>query len=207
MSQLFQIHPDNPQQRLLNTASDMVQAGGVAVYPTDSTYAIGCQMGDKRAIDRLRLIRQLGKKHEFTLVCQDLSAIATYAKVSNAAYRFLKAHTPGPYTFILQATHEVPRRLQNPKRKSIGIRVPDNAILKGLLETLGEPMISTTLMLPGDDMALTDPYEAQALLSNQVDLVIDGGYCGYEETTVVDLIDDIPVVVREGLGPIDGFGR
>jgi len=203
MSQFFQIHPDNPQQRLIDKAVEIINGGGVIVYPTDSSYALGCCLGDKAAMERIRSIRQVDAKHNFTLVCRDLSEIALYAKVENSTYRLIKNHTPGPYTFILKATKEVPRRLQNPKRKTIGLRVPDNRIAQTLLETLGEPLMSSTLILPGDDMPLTDPYDIRDTLEHSLDLVIDGGYCGFEPTTVVEFTDDVPVVVRQGLGSMD----
>ncbi|HEC19281.1 MAG TPA: threonylcarbamoyl-AMP synthase [Gammaproteobacteria bacterium] len=200
MSQFFQIHPENPQQRLIDKAVEIIRRGGVIAYPTDSGYALGCHLGDKAAMERIRNIRQVDAKHNFTLVCRDLSEIALYARVENNAYRLIKNHTPGPYTFILKATKEVPRRLQHPKRKTIGLRVPDNRIAQMLLETLGEPLMSSTLILPGDDMPLTDPYDIRDTLEHAVDLVIDGGYCGFEPTTVVDLTGDEPVVLRQGLG-------
>ncbi len=205
MSQFFQIHPDNPQPRLIDKAVEIIRQGGVIVYPTDSGYALGCLMGDKAAQERIRCIRQVDDKHNFTLVCRDLSELATYAKVGNSAYRLIKNLTPGAYTFVLVATREVPRRLQNPKRKTIGLRVPDNRIAQMLLETLGEPLMSSTLILPGDDMPLTDPYDIRDTLEHSLDLVIDGGYCGFEPTTVVDLTGDAPVVLREGLGDIGVF--
>jgi len=203
MSQFFQIHPDNPQQRLIDKAVEIINGGGVIVYPTDSGYALGCHLGDKAAMERIRSIRQVDAKHNFTLVCRDLSEIALYAKVENSVYRLIKNHTPGPYTFILKATKEVPRRLQNPKRKTIGLRVPDNRIAQTLLETLSEPLMSSTLILPGDDMPLTDPYDIRDTLEHSLDLVIDGGYCGFEPTTVVEFTDDVPVVVRRGQGSVD----
>ncbi|NOX76078.1 MAG: threonylcarbamoyl-AMP synthase [Gammaproteobacteria bacterium] len=205
MSQFFQIHPDDPQQRLIDKAVEIINGGGVIVYPTDSGYALGCHIGDKAAMERIRTIRQVDAKHNFTLVCRDLSEIALYAKVENSAYRLIKSHTPGPYTFILKATKEVPRRLQNPKRKTIGLRVPDNRIAQSLLETLGEPLMSSTLILPGDDMPLTNPYDIRATLEHALDLVIDGGYCGFEPTTVVELTEDEPVVVRRGQGAVEVF--
>ncbi len=205
MSQFFQIHPDNPQPRLIDKAVEIIRQGGVIVYPTDSGYALGCHLGDKTAQERIRRIRQVDDKHNFTLVCRDLSELATYAKVDNTAYRLIKSLTPGPYTFILVATREVPRRLQNPKRKTIGLRVPDNRVAQALLETLGEPLMSSTLMLPGDDMPLTDPYDIRDTLEHSLDLIIDGGYCGFEPTTVVDLTGDAPVVLREGLGDVSVF--
>ena len=200
MSQFFQIHPENPQARLIRQAVEVVRGGGVIVYPTDSGYAFGCLIGDKDALERIRAIRRLDDNHHFTLVCRDLSEIATYAKVENSIYRLLKAVTPGPYTFILPATREVPRRLQHPKRKTIGIRVPDNAIAQALLAELGEPMMSTTLILPGNTLPESDPYEIRQLLERQVDLIIDGGYGSQEVTTMVDLEGETPVVLREGLG-------
>ncbi len=203
MSQFLQIHPDNPQARLIQRAVEIIQGGGVIVYPTDSGYALGCHIGDKQAMERIRAIRKLDDKHHFTLVCRDLSELSVYAKVGNVAYRLIKNLTPGPYTFILLATREVPRRLQHAKRKTIGLRVPDNAIAQQLLETLGEPIMSTTLIMPGDDMPLTDPYDIRHLLEHSVDLVIDGGYCGIEPTTVLDLVSDEPEVVRYGQGNVD----
>ncbi len=202
MAQYFQLHPENPQPRLVNQAVSILAEGGLAVYPTDSGYALGCQMGNKAAQDRIRRLRQLDDKHNFTLVCRDLSEISVYAKVSNPAFRLMKGITPGAYTFILKATHEVPRRLQNPRRKTIGIRVPDNTIAQVLLDALGEPLMSSTLTLPGEQMPMTDAEEIRERLGNHVDLVIDGGYCGYEPTTVVDLMGDVPVVVREGKGDL-----
>lgn len=205
MSQFLQIHPDNPQQRLIQRAVEIIREGGVIVYPTDSGYALGCHIGDKHAIERIRAIRRLDDKHHFTLVCRDLSELSVYAKVSNVAYRLIKSLTPGPYTFLLLATREVPRRMQHPKRKTIGLRVPDNVIAQRLLEALGEPMMSTTLIMPGDDMPLTDPYDIRQTLEHSVDLVIDGGYCGIEQTTVVDLVSDEPEIVRYGKGDVQAF--
>lgn len=201
MSQFFQIHPDNPQQRLINQAVQMLSEGAVIVYPTDSAYALGCHIGDKKALDRIRRIRDVDNRHNFTLVCRDLSEISTYAKLTNnSLYRSLNAHTPGPYTFILNATSEVPRRLMHPKRRTIGIRVPSNPIAQMLLDGHREPIMSSTLILPGDDMPLTDPYDIRDLLEHQVDLIIDGGYCGLEPTTVVDMTDEVPVIIRRGQG-------
>jgi tRNA threonylcarbamoyl adenosine modification protein (Sua5/YciO/YrdC/YwlC family) len=205
MSQFFAIHPETPQLRLVRQAVDIIRRGGVVVYPTDSAYALGCHIGDKKALDRIRQIRRLDKNHNFTLVCRDLSELATYAKVDNQLYRSIKAHTPGPYTFILEATAEVPRRVMHPKRKTIGLRVPDNAIALALLEELNEPIMSTTLHMPGDEYPLTDPYDIRDLLERQVDLIIDGGYCGMESTTVVDMSGDDVVVLREGMGAPDDF--
>lgn len=205
MSQFFQIHPDNPQPRLIKQAVDMVRQGAVIVYPTDSAYALGCQVGDKKAMDEIRRIRRVGDKHNFTLVCRDLSEIAIYAKVDNTVYRSLKAHTPGAYTFILEATREVPRRLMHPKRHTIGIRIPDNRIVQALLQELGEPLMSSTLIMAGDDMPLTDAEDIRELLEKQVDLIIDGGNCGLEPTTVVDMSDKVPVVLRAGKGDPSPF--
>ncbi len=205
MSRFLQIHPVNPQPRLIMQAVEQLRSGAVLVYPTDSSYALGCQLGDKAAAERIRHIRQTDRHHNFTLVCRDLSEIATYAKVDNQRYRLLKAATPGPFTFILQATHEVPRRLQHPRRKTIGIRVPDNVIALALLAELGEPIMSCTLMLPGDDWPLHDPEDIEERLRNQVDLIIDGGPGRREPTTVIDLTDHVPCLIRQGLGDASPF--
>lgn len=205
MSQFFQIHPDNPQGRLINHSVEIINKGGLAVYPTDCAYALGCHIGDKAAVKRMRQIRQLDDKHNFTLVCRDLSELATYAKVDNTTYRLLKACTPGAYTFILRASSEVPRRLLHPKRRTIGLRIPDHNITRDLLNVLGEPLMSTSLIMPGDEYPLTEPYDIRSTLEHQVDLVIDGGYCGMEATTVVNLIDDVPVVMRAGVGDTSPF--
>jgi tRNA threonylcarbamoyl adenosine modification protein (Sua5/YciO/YrdC/YwlC family) len=206
MSQFFQIHPDNPQVRLIRQAADMLQEGAVIVYPTDSAYALGCHLGDKKAIDRIRQIRRVDDKHNFTLICRDLSEISTYAKLgNNTLYRLLNAHTPGPYTFILKATSEVPRRLLHPKRRTIGIRVPSNPIAHMLLDAHREPIMSSTLILPGEVMPMTDPYDIRDVLQHQVDLVIDGGYCGIEPSTVIDMTEDVPRVVRVGQGDPSPF--
>ncbi|MFT6311378.1 MAG: tRNA threonylcarbamoyl adenosine modification protein (Sua5/YciO/YrdC/YwlC family) [Porticoccus sp.] len=205
MSQFFSIHPDNPQQRLIRQAADIIKDGGVIAYPTDSAYALGCHMGDKKAMDRIRRIRRLDDSHNFTLVCRDLSEISTYAKFGNAVYRLLKAHTPGPYTFILPATSEVPKRLMQAKRKTIGIRVPENPITLGLLDELGEPMMSVTLIMPDEELPLTDPWEIRETLEYEVDLVIDGGFCGFEATSVIAFEDDVPLVMREGKGSVEDF--
>lgn len=205
MSQFFQIHPENPQQRLINQAVEIIHKGGVVVYPTDCAYALGCHLGDKAALEKIKRIRQLDDKHNFTLVCRDLSEISTYAKVDNTSYRLLKAHTPGAYTFILKATSEVPRRLLHPKRRTIGIRIPDNEIVLALTEALGEPIMSTSLIMPGEDMPLMDPYEIREILQHHVDLVIDGGYCGMEATSVINLVDEIPEIVRQGAGDVSDF--
>jgi tRNA threonylcarbamoyl adenosine modification protein (Sua5/YciO/YrdC/YwlC family) len=205
MSQFFSIHPDNPQQRLVRQAVDIINAGGVIAYPTDSAYALGCHMGDKKAMARIRRIRRLDDSHNFTLVCRDLSEISTYAKFGNVVYRLLKAHTPGAYTFILPATSEVPKRLMQAKRKTIGIRVPENAVTQCLLDALGEPLMSVTLIMPGEELPLTDPWEMRETLEHEVDLVIDGGFCGFEATSVIAFEDDVPVVVREGKGSVEDF--
>lgn len=207
MSEYFQIHPDNPQQRMIAKAVEIINKGGVVVYPTDSSYAIGCSLGNKKAAERIRKIRQIDKSHNFTLVCRDLSEIAQYSKVDNINYRLLKAQTPGPYTFILPATGEVPKRLQNARRKTIGLRIPDNQITQALLEELNEPLMSSTLIMPDDDFPMTDPYQIQLQLENHVDLIIDGGYSGHLPTTVIDLTDDHPVVLREGKGDVDWLVR
>ncbi|WP_457674102.1 L-threonylcarbamoyladenylate synthase [Thiolapillus sp.] len=205
MAQFFQIHPDNPQPRLIRQVVDILQNGGVIVYPTDSSYAIGCHIGDKAALDRIRQIRRLDDKHNFTLVCRDLSEISNYTKLDNQQYRLIKGLTPGPYTFILKATKQVPKRLMHPKRKTIGIRIPDNRIALALLEDLNEPILSSTLILPGDDMPMMDPYEMKHSLEHQVDLIIDGGYCGYDPTTVIVMEDDEPWVARHGKGDASLF--
>lgn len=206
MSQFFSVHPENPQKRLIKQAVDIVRNGGVIAYPTDSAYALGCHIGDKSAMDRMRRIRRLSDNHNFTLVCRDLSELSIYAKVDNVAYRLIKNHTPAPYTFILKATREVPRRLMHPKRKTIGLRVPDNRIALDLLEELDEPLMSTTLILPGDNEPMTDPYDIRATLEHDLDLVVDGGFCGMEATTVVDLSDEEVQLVRRGLGDPQPFG-
>ena len=206
MAQYFVIHPETPQPRLIRQAAEIIRSGGVVVYPTDATYALGCLIGDKDALDRIRRIRGLDDSHQLTLVCRDLSEIASYAKVGNAHYRLLKATTPGPYTFILPATKQVPRRGQHPKRKTSGIRVPGSAILQALLAELGEPLMSTTLQLPGDEQPLNDPYEVRQRLEKLVDLIIDGAFGDLEPTTVVDLSDDVPRVVRVGRGDVSRLG-
>ena len=200
MSDYLSIHPQNPQQRLIAKAAESVRKGGVIVYPTDSVYAIGCHIGDKQAMDRIRSIRQLDKNHNFTLMCRDLSELASYARVDNSAFRSLKAQTPGPFTFILPATSEVPRRLMHPKRKTIGLRVPDSPIVQALLAELGEPMMSVTLIMPGDEYPLSDPYDIRAALEAHVDVLIDGGHCGLEPTTVVDMTGPVPEITRQGMG-------
>lgn len=206
MSQFFQIHPDNPQARLVRQAVEIVRAGGVIVYPTDSSYALGCHLGDKRAMDRIREIRRLDDRHNFTLVGRDLSELSAYTKMGNQAHRWIKRLTPGPYTFILPATKQVPKRLMNPKRKTIGIRIPDNRIALALCEELGEPLLSSTLILPGEEMPMMDPYEMRDTIGHAVDLIIDGGYCGYEPTSVILFEDDEPRVLRVGKGDVSLFG-
>lgn len=202
MSQYFNIHPETPQKRLIDQAAEIIRNGGLAIYPTDSCYAIGCHLGEKEAVDRIRQIRQLDKDHNLTLLCRDLSEIATYAKVSNPAYRMIKSLTPGPYTFLLRATKDVPRRFQHPKRKTIGLRVPENRIVLDLLESLGEPMLSTSLIISDDGIPMFELDEISDRLGGQVDIIIDGGACGIEETTVIDLLDDHPVLVRQGKGVV-----
>lgn len=205
MSQFFQIHPDNPQSRLISQAVEIINKGGLVAYPTDSAYALGCHIGDKGALDRIRAIRQLDKHHNFTLVCRDLSELSTYAKVSNQTFRLLKNHTPGAYTFILEATSEVPKRLLHPKRKTIGLRVPDNAIVQALLDELREPLMTSSLMMPGDEYPLLDPYDIRETLEHQLELVIDGGFCGMEPTTVIDLTGETPELLRQGKGDFAPF--
>ncbi len=206
MAQLFAIHPVNPQPRLIRQAADMIRAGGVVVYPTDSCYALGCHIGDKAAAERLRRIRAVDDNHHFTLVCRDLSEIANFAKVDNTQYRLLKAATPGAYTFILEASREVPRRLAHPRRRTIGLRVPAHVIAQALLAELGEPLLSTTLLLPGVDEPLNDAEEIRERLEHLVELVIDGGSCGLEPTSVIDMTQGEPVLVRAGAGSPQALG-
>ena len=205
MSQFFQIHPENPQVRLIRQAADIFRSGGVVVYPTDSGYALGCQIGDKSALERIRAIRKLDDKHHFTLVCSNLAQASIYAKVDNSAYRLIKSLTPAAYTFILPATREVPRRLQHVKRKTIGLRIPNNRIAQDLITDMDEPLMSVSLIMPGDDFPLSDPYDIRDQLEHAVDLIIDGGYCGIEATTVVDLEDEVPVLIRHGAGDTSVF--
>lgn len=198
MAQYFEIHPQNPQKRLIKQAAEVIRDGGLVAYPTDSSYALGCHLDDKTAAERIRSIRRVGPDHNFTLVVKDLSAIAQYAKVENNQYRMLKYLTPGPFTFILPATREVPRRLQHPKRKTIGIRVPEYPIVQVLLEELNEPLMSSTLILPGDEMPISDPEIIRETLQHDIELVIDGGPCGMEPTSVIEWTDDVPRIVRQG---------
>lgn len=206
MAQYFSIHPDNPQQRLIQQSATIIRNGGVVAYPTDSSYALGCHLGDKDAQERIRAIRGVDENHHFTLVCRNLAEIATYARVDNSQFRLLKANTPGSFTFILQASREVPRRLQHPKRSTIGLRVPDHAVTLALLEELNEPLLSMTLLLPGDDEPMSQAWEIRERLEHQVDLVIDAGACDLLPTTVIDLSGDHPVLTRRGKGNPAPFG-
>jgi len=205
MTQFFQIHAENPQSRLANQAVSIIRKGGIIVYPTDSGYALGCQLGDKSALNKIKALRRLDDHHHMTLVCRDLSELANYARVDNSAYRLIKNHTPGSYTFILRATSEVPRRLQHPKKKTIGLRVPDNKIALAVLDALGEPLMSTTLILPGKKEIMTDPYDIRIELEGRVDLIIDGGYCGNTATSMIDLTSGTPEVIRVGQGDTSAF--
>ena len=206
MAQYFSIHVENPQARLIRRAVEIVREGGLMVYPTDSCYALGCHIGDKTAMARIRRIRQVDDRHHLTLVCRDLSELGKYAIVDNSQYRALKAATPGSYTFILKATREVPKRLLYPKRHTIGLRVPDHAVVRALLEEMGEPILSSTLILPGDELPLNDGEEIRKRLERDVDLILDGGSCGLEMTTVIDLTEEVPTVVRRGKGSEAPFG-
>jgi tRNA threonylcarbamoyl adenosine modification protein (Sua5/YciO/YrdC/YwlC family) len=200
MAQFFEIHPENPQLRLIHRAVDIIRKGGVIAYPTDSSYAIACHIGDKQALDKIRRIRQLDDKHDFTLVCNDLTQVSMFTKISNDAYRLIKALTPGPFTFILAATREVPRRLQHPKKKTIGIRIPDHPVAQLLVQELGEPLFSSTLMLPGDSAALTDPYDIRDKLEHELELVVDGGIIEFEQTTMIEFSKNGPEIIRQGKG-------
>lgn len=206
MSQFFHIHPDNPQLRLIKQAAQIIHAGGIVAIPTDSCYALICHLDDKNAVTRLRRIRDVDEKHHLTLLCRDLSEIAVYAKIDNRQFRLLKAVTPGPYTFILEATKEVPRRLSHPSRKTIGLRIPEHHIVQLLLEELGQPLLSTSLILPDEAEPLIDAEEIRDKLEHQVELVIDSGPCSLEATTVIDLSDDTPVLLRQGRGDTTPFG-
>ena len=202
MAKLIEIHPTHPQPRLVAAIVQIIRDGGLIAYPTDSSYAFGCHIGDKRAIDRIRRIRRTDKHHNFTLVCSDLSEIGLYARVDNWAYRLIKSLTPGPYTFILPATREVPKRLQNPKRRTIGLRVPDHPVVNAILNLLGEPIMSSTLRLPGDDMPLTDPEEIESRIGPQIDAIIDAGPTGIKPTSVLDLTSGSVEVLRVGRGDV-----
>lgn len=205
MSQFFQVHPDNPQARLIRQAVEIVRDSGVIIYPTDSSYAIGCQIGDKSAMDRIRQIRRLDDDHNFTLIGRSLSELSVYTKLDNQAHRLIKNLTPGPYTFILKATKQVPKRLMHAKRKTIGVRIPDNRVAMALLDELNEPLLSSTLILPGEDLPMMDPYEMNQILGHSVDLIVDGGYCGFEPTSVIDLHEETPKVWRVGKGDVSLF--
>lgn len=205
MARIIEIHPRDPQPRRIAEIVATIRNGGLIAYPTDSSYALGCHIGDKHAMDRIRAIRKADKSHNFTLVCSDLSEISLYAKVDNWAYRLVRSLTPGPYTIILQATREVPKRLQNPKRRTIGLRVPDHAIVKAILESLGEPIMSSTLTLPGDDMPLTDPNDIEERIGSQIDLIVDGGSVGIEPTSVIDLSGGSVEVLRKGRGDVSAL--
>lgn len=206
MTQLFTVHPENPQARLIRQVADIVRGGGVIVYPTDSCYALGCHIGDKAAVERIRKIRQVGERHHLSLVCRDLAEISQYARVDNSQFRMIKATTPGSYTFILHATREVPKRLMHPSRRTIGLRVPDHRVAQALLAELREPLLSSTLLLPGDDLPLNDGEEIRDRLDREVDAVVDAGSCGIVPTTVVDLTGDAPVITRMGKGEPAAFG-
>lgn len=200
MSLFLSIHPENPQSRLIDQASNVLEKGGVIAYPTESGYALGCLLDNKEGADRIRAIRQLADNHEFTLMCKDLSDIAEYARVGNVQFRYLKSHLPGPYTFILTASREVPRRLQNPKKKTIGIRVSPNKIANELLSRFDKALISSSLILPGEELPMIDAWEIKETLDHALDAIVDGGFCGFEPTTVIDFTDDVPVLVRQGQG-------
>lgn len=206
MAQFFSLHPQQPQPRLVRQAVEILRAGGILAFPTDSAYALGCQVGNANAMDRIRRIRGVDERHHFTLMCRDLSEIATYARVDNTQYRLLKATTPGSYTFILEATRELPRRILHPKRKTIGLRVPSHPLVQALLAELDEPLLTSTLILPGEDLPLTDPEEIRERLEHTVDLVLEAGPCGPEATTVIDLTGGAPQLMRAGRGALEPFG-
>lgn len=206
MAQYFVIHPETPQARLIRQTAQIVRAGGVIVYPTDSSYALGCQIGDKSAMERIRVLRGLSEQHHLTLVCRNLAQVAQYARVDDARFRVIKRVSPGSYVFILEATKEVPRRLQHPRRRTIGVRLPDHRVVHALLDELGEPLLSSTLILEGDDAPLNDMDEIRDRLDRRVELILDCGPCGLEPSTVVDLTGEVPVVTRRGKGPTAGFG-
>ena len=205
MSQFFYVHPENPQKRLMKQAAEIIHKGGIVVYPTDSGYAIGCAIGNKSALEKICRIRQIENDHYFTLVCRDVSELSSYAKVGNQGFRALKNNTPGAYTFIFMATKEVPKRLQNPKKKTIGLRIPDNQIALDLLAELEEPIMSSTLILPDQEHAESDPDHIRDILEHQVDLIIHGGFLGETLTTIIDLVDDRPEIIRVGNGDISPF--
>ena len=198
MAQYFQIHPQTPQERLIRRAVEVIRNGGLIVYPSDSSYALGCQIDNKEALERIRRIRQLGQEHRFALICHDLSQISSFARFGNEAFRLMKMLTPGPFTFILKATKEVPRRLQHPKFKTIGIRIPDSQIVQALVKELGEPLFSSTLIMPGETEAMSDPYEIREKLEKQVDLIIDADVVPYEPTTILGFTEDNPAIIRQG---------
>lgn len=200
MAQYFEIHPENPQRRLIRLAVDILQKGGVIALPTDSTYALACHIGDKRALDKIRRVRQLSDKHNFTITCKDLTQVSNFTKIGNDAYRLIKSLTPGPFTFLLDATKEVPRRLQHPKKKTIGIRVPDNVVSRLILEELDEPLCSSTLILPNETAAETDPYEIREKLEHELDLIIDFGIIESQETTIISCVDNNIEILRQGIG-------
>ncbi len=206
MSQVFQMHPENPQPRQISRAVELLRKGAIMAYPTDSAYALGCQLGNKNALERIVRLRALDKHHNFSLMCRDLSELSAYAKVDNPTFRLLKANTPGPYTFILHGSSEAPKRLLHPKRKSIGLRIPNNPIVLALLEELGEPLLTSSLILAGETDPLTDPCDIRDRLDTQIDFIIDGGYCGLKPTTVVDLRDEVPVILRDGAGDVGVLG-
>ena len=206
MSKIISIHPDTPQLRLIRLVVDALKKGHVVAYPTDSSYALACHMGDKKALDRIRQIRQIDEKHHLTLVCKDLSEISNYARVGNDQYRLMKSNTPGAYTFLLEASKEVPKRLMHPKRKTIGLRIPDHAITQAILEELGEPFMSTSLILPNDTQALVEPWDINEQIGHSVDLIVDGGYCADDDTTVVSFLDEVPEIVRQGRGDASILG-
>lgn len=205
MAKLIEVHPTDPQPRRVKAIADIMREGGLVAYPTDSSYAFGCHIGDKRAIDRIHRIRRTSKKHNFTLVCRDLSEISVYARVDNWAYRLIKSMTPGPYTFVLPATRELPKRLQNPKRRTIGMRVPDHPLVRAVLDELGEPIMSSTLTLPGDDMPLTDPAEIEERIGHQIEAIVDAGATGIEPTSVLDLTSGVVEVLRVGRGDVSAL--
>lgn len=205
MTQFIQIHPDNPQDRLVKQAAEVLRNGGLGVIPTDCAYALVCCLGNKKAVDAVIRLRRLGSKHNFTLLCRDLSELAHFAKADNSQYRLLKAHTPGAFTFILEATREVPRLLMHPKKRTIGIRVPSNNIARAIVDHIGEPLMSSSLILPGDEIPLADPYEIRDVIGHELDLVVDGGFCGFEATTVVDMTSDDVVIIRQGVGDASSF--